>query len=414
MIKSSSKSVKTPRIPSYRKKTVKTSSGIRSYAVVTFDRKDIVLAQWNTQASKQEYQRVIAEWLAAGKVSSKQDVITVSEICVDYTKASKKRYQDKDGNPTEEFKTVQRIMRLLRSNFGRTDASEFKALRFKAIRQIIAENGVSETKPAPICRYVVNKYCRHIIRAFKLAAENEKLSADNYQSMKAVETLRKGRTDARETDPIKPVSLETIEKTKQHLHGIAADMVRLQLLTAMRPGELCQLKPSCIDRSGDIWLFTPEHHKNEHRDQDRIVCIGQEAQDILRSYLLRDPNAFCFDPSEAVEQQRRKRNLERTTPSNQGNYQGKTKVKRNPKRQAGKCYTTRSYRRVIHRACDAAGIPRWSPNRIRKTAGTIIRKASGSLEASQAVLGHKSKSTTERFYAELDVSLAADVMRQIG
>ena len=414
MINSSSKSAKTPRISVLSQEDGQNISGIRSYAVVTLIARILSLVNGTpSQSNKSTNGSSLNGWqLAKYHPSRTSSPFPKSALITPRHQRSDIRTQD--GNPTEEFKTVQRIMRLLRSNFGRTDASEFKALRFKAIRQIIAENGVSETKPAPICRYVVNKYCRHIIRAFKLAAENEKLSADNYQSMKAVETLRKGRTDARETDPIKPVSLETIEKTKQHLHGIAADMVRLQLLTAMRPGELCQLKPSCIDRSGDIWLFTPEHHKNEHRDQDRIVCIGQEAQDILRPYLLRDPNAFCFDPSEAVEQQRRKRNLERTTPSNQGNYQGKTKVKRNPKRQAGKCYTTRSYRRVIHRACDAAGIPRWSPNRIRKTAGTIIRKASGSLEASQAVLGHKSKSTTERFYAELDVSLAADVMRQIG
>ena len=267
MSNSSSESAKSPRIPSYRKKTVKTSKGIRSYAVVTFDRKDIVLGQWNTKTSKQEYQRAIGEWLAAGKVSTKQNVITVSEICVDYTKASKKRYQDQDGKPTEEFKTVQRIMRQLRSNYGGTDASEFKALRFKAIRQVIAENGLSENNPAPICRHVVNKYCRHIIRAFKLAAENEKLQPENYQSMKAVETLKKGSTTAHETDPIKPIEEELVEKTLQHLHGIAADMVRIQLLTGMRPGELCQLRPTDIDRSGEIWVFTPAHHKKEHRDQ---------------------------------------------------------------------------------------------------------------------------------------------------
>lgn len=130
--------------------------------------------------------------------------------------------------------------------------------------------------------------------------------------------------------------------------------------------------------------------------------------------MLRDPSSYCFDPSEAVEQVRRRRNLERKTPEGQGSFRGSRKRRGKPKRQAGRQYTTASYRRAIHRACDAAGIKRWSPNRIRKTAGTIIRKETGSLEAAQACLGHKSRSTTERFYAAIDTALAAEVMRKIG
>lgn len=395
------------KTPSYRKKTVPTTKGKICYGVVRINGKDIYLGRWNTKASKSEYQRVIGEWLACGTAPANQpETISVTEICVDYTREMKKRYRDENGKPTEEYKTVQRIMQSLRSSYGPTNAAEFKALRFKAMREKFVQKG--------LCRYVVNKYCRHIVRAFKLAAENEKLSPENYQSLQSVESLRKGRTEAKETEAIQPVSVETIDQTIEHLHGILADMVRLQLLTGMRPGELCQLKPEHIDRSNDIWVFTPEHHKNAHRDQSRAICIGEQAQQILNPYLLRPDSQFCFDPSEAVEQVRRKRNLERKTPDGQGNYRGSTKAKRKPKRQAGNQYTTASYRRAIHRACDSAGIPRWSPNRIRKTAGTIIRKETGSLESAQAVLGHKSRSTTERFYAAIDTALAAEVMRKIG
>lgn len=393
------------KTPSYRKKVVPTTKGRIAYGVVRLNGKDIYLGKWNSKASKQEYKRVIAEWLAGG-TGTTSDEISVSEICVDYTLEMKKRYRDESGKPTEEFKTVQRIMKLVRSVYGDSNAAEFKALRFKAMREKIVETGV--------CRYVVNKYCRHIIRAFKLAAENEKLSAENYNSLKSVESLRKGRTDAKETEPIQPVSLETIDATIEHLHDIAADMVRLQLLTGMRPGELCQLKPEHINRDDDIWVFIPETHKNAYRDQSRAICIGEQAQEILNPYLLRPASSYCFDPSEAVEQVQRRRNLERVTPEGQGNCRGSSKRRGKPKWKPGNKYTTASYRRVIHRACDSAGIPRWSPNRIRKTAGTIIRKETGSLEAAQACLGHKSRSTTERFYAAIDTALAAEVMRKIG
>lgn len=393
--------------PSYRKKVVPTTKGKIAYAVVWINGKDIYLGKWNSPESKREYDRVVGEWKAAGRISGKADEpISVTEICLDYTLEMKKRYLDPNGNPTEEFKTVQRIMKSLRATYGRTPAEEFKALRFKAFREQLIDTGIS--------RYVVNKYCRHVIRAFKLAAENEKLPAENYQTMKAVETLKKGRTNARETDAIKPVPVDVIERTIQHTHGIVADMVRLQLLTGMRPGEVCQLRPGDIDRSDEIWVFTPERHKNLHRDQSRAICLGQRAQQLLAPYLLRAADKYCFDPAEAIEQVRRRRNLERKTPAHQGNYRGSKKSRRKPLRQAGDCYTTSSYRRAIHRACDAANLDRWSPNRIRKTAATLIRKETGNLEAAQAVLGHKSKSTTERFYAEIDLSLAATVMRAIG
>jgi integrase len=55
---------------------------------------------------------------------------------------------------------------------------------------------------------------------------------------------------------------------------------------------------------------------------------------------------------------------------------------------------------------------RWSPNRLRHTAGTQIRKRYG-LEAAQVALGHKMADVTQ-IYAERDLALAAKVMREVG
>ena len=393
--------------PSYRKKSIRSKSGFIDYAFVRLDGKDVLLGKWNSKESKTKYKSVISQWLSPVLNDSQTpSELTVSEICVDYANDAKQRYRKLNGKCSNEWNMVQRILKDVRRLYGKSPASEFKSLRFKAMRDEFVKQGLS--------RYTVNKYSRHIIRAFQLAAENEKLSPENYQSMQAVKPLQKGKTKAPEADRIQPIDESTVETTLQHLHGIAVDMVRIQLLTGMRPGEVCQLKPNCIDSSGEIWLFKPEHHKNEHRDQSRVICIGKQAQDILRPYLLRDKDSFCFEPSEAVEQVRRRRNLERNTPEGQGNVRGSSLKHGKRKRTAGNQYSTSAYRRAIHRACDAAGIPRWSPNRLRKTAGTKIRRETGSLEVAQAVLGHKSRSTTERFYAEIDVTLAADIMKKIG
>ena len=135
------------KIPSYRRKKV----GKHIYGLVVLNGKEIYLGKWNTRASKQEYDRVIGEWLAGGKLPEESSLVSVTEVAVNYTQEMKKRYQDKDGNATEEYKTVKRIMKSLRQNYGDTDAAKFKALAFKAMRQHFVKSG--------LCRYVVNKYC---------------------------------------------------------------------------------------------------------------------------------------------------------------------------------------------------------------------------------------------------------------
>jgi integrase len=55
---------------------------------------------------------------------------------------------------------------------------------------------------------------------------------------------------------------------------------------------------------------------------------------------------------------------------------------------------------------------RWSPNRLRHSAATEVRRRFG-LEAAQHVLGHASANTTE-IYAERDAAAAQEIARKIG
>ncbi|TWU13894.1 Phage integrase family protein [Symmachiella macrocystis] len=55
---------------------------------------------------------------------------------------------------------------------------------------------------------------------------------------------------------------------------------------------------------------------------------------------------------------------------------------------------------------------RWSPNRLRHSAGTEIRKRYG-LEAAQVILGHASADVTQ-VYAERDLQKAVEIMREVG
>ncbi len=179
--------------------------------------------------------------------------------------------------------------------------------------------------------------------------------------------------------------------------------------------------------SGDVWQYRPESHKTEHHGRERIILIGPQAQDVLRPYLLRDKETYCFVPADSERKRRAELHEARKIPLHYGNRPG-TNRKRKPKRAAGGRYTTDSYRRAIDRACDKAfpapddATPeqarqwkiehRWAPNRLRHSAATEIRKRFG-LEAAQVVLGHSDADVTQ-IYAERDMAKAAAVIREVG
>lgn len=228
-----------------------------------------------------------------------------------------------------------------------------------------------------------------------------------------------------------------VETTLEQLPEVVADMVRLQLSTGMRPGEVRLVRPCDIDRSEGVWKLRPESHKTEHHGRERVVAIGPQAQSILLKYLARDPAMYCFRPCDSEAKRRADAHDRRKTPLSCGNRPGNSK-KQSPKRTAGECYTVASYRRAIQRACDKAfphprlsyklrsafteeekqelrGWQRqhhWSPNQLRHTAATKIREGFG-LEAAQVYLGHSQAYVTE-IYAEKNFALAERVARQIG
>ena len=267
-----------------------------------------------------------------------------------------------------------------------------------------------------------------VTRCFKWGASEELIPASVYHGLTAVEGLRKGRTAAREPAPVQPVEEALVEATLPHMPAIVADMVRFQRLTGCRPGEVCQLRPMDLDRSGEVWQYRPASHKTEHHGRERIIFIGPQAQAIILPYLQRDAAASCFSPAESVKAMRETRLLARKTPLRRGNRKG-TNRKANPQRTAKDRYTKDSYARAIRRAVDKANkfyadqaeemqtekpatLAYWAPNRLRHTCATEVRKKFG-LEASQVVLGH-AKADVTQVYAERDSALAVEVMKKIG
>ncbi|MCB0311330.1 MAG: site-specific integrase, partial [Bdellovibrionales bacterium] len=257
----------------------------------------------------------------------------------------------------------------------------------------------------------INKQINRVIAMFKWAAKKEFCSGTVPPQLKTLGGLKKGRTRARETAGISCVADKIIDKTLVQLPEIVADMVRFQRLTGTRPGEVCSIRPCDIDRSKKVWIYEPDSHKTEHHEKGRIVPVGPKAQKILLPYLLRRSESFCFSPKESVERARRKQEAGRKTPRSCGNRRGTNRVP-SPKNPPSDRYKVSSYRTAIRRACDKLEMEVWTPNQLRHTAATQIRKEFG-VEAAQVICGHETADVTQ-VYAERDLELAIKVAEAVG
>lgn len=208
-----------------------------------------------------------------------------------------------------------------------------------------------------------------------------------------------------------PVGDGDIQVTLQHLPRVVADLVRFQRLTGCRPTEACSVRPRDINRDGPVWVCRPESHKTEHHGRERLIAVGPDGQRVLGPYLNRGPDEYCFSPSESESLRLEAKHAQRETPISRGNRPGSNR-KPSPARPAGSRYTKDSYNRAIARACKKAGIEKWTPNQLRHTRATEVRKAFG-LEASQVTLGHSNANVTQ-IYAERDLAKAIEVALKLG
>jgi integrase len=224
-------------------------------------------------------------------------------------------------------------------------------------------------------------------------------------------------------------------------------MIELQLLTGMRPGEVCAMRPADVDTTGAVWVYRPGQHKLAYRGRPREVVLGPKAQAVLRAFAPPGPGDYYFSPRRAIAGRRAERAAARRTPRYPSHARAAVgKRVAAPTRRPAERYNVSGYGHAVARGCDRAFPPpaplarrpdetvgawqarltpaereqlaawraahRWHPNQLRHTFATAVRKAHG-LEAAQVLLGH-AKADVTQVYAERDAGLAARVAAEVG
>ncbi len=366
--------------------------------------RDFYLGPFRSKASRIEYDRLIGEWLANGRRLAQPDrssEVTVNRVLAAFIDHAEQHYR-KNGQPTGEAQNFVYALAHVRRLYGQRPATEFRGLALKTVREKMIAAGD--------CRNRINRQVSRIKHVFKWAVANELIPPDSYQALVTVEGLDRGRSNARESFPVRPVDEQYARAIFRFVSPQVRAMIELQLLTGMRPGEVVLMRNGDIDRSRATWVYRPATHKTEHHGFQRQVVLGPRAQEVIRPFLKQDGGAYLFSPKEAQAIRHARQRDERRTPLTPS--QRARKPMKRPRIAPADHYPRESYANAIRRACLFAGVVRWHPNQLRHTAATMLRKRYG-LEVARAALGHRSAVTTER-YAEVDTERVAEVMQQVG
>jgi len=436
-----------PSVPTYRRKGGR--AVVSLFDTDTQQRHDISLGEWDSATSRENYHRIIAEWLAAGRRIPQQEgkparpdpranLFSVAQLCVQYM-------EDRLTKPIchGDLTSLKLAIRILVDHYGRQPAESIGPNALRALRMAMTKAGRQGWT-----RGFVTKAMGMVKRIFKWGVGHELIDPRVIQAQGALESVRAGTEGFREGRKITPPPDFMVEASLKHLPPELVAVVRLQQLTGGRPSELLGLTPGDFDgvSQDGVWIVELGKHKTAYKGKRRTLIFGPRAQGILEAFVAGRPDdEFLFKPSEVVARRRAIATENRKTPAGQGNAVG-THRQIDPKRVPGDRYDAAAYGRAIIYACRKAFPPpehlrrqrgesrgewkarlgaqwaelltwerehRWFPYQLRHGAATEIRRQVGPEEAA-IVLGHSSMTLTDAVYAERDLNKAVKVMAAIG
>lgn len=360
-------------IPSY---LLHSSSG---QARVRIDGKDHLLGEYDSEESKIRYAELISGTVPVKPADADEEDIpavdqgvSVNEICLSFLTHAKTHYV-KNGKPTSELYCFKSCIKVLRELYGMAPANTFGPKRLKTVRAKMIDLGWA--------RGNINRMVCRIRQIFKYAIEEELIGGGDDEEdqrdviimtrLKSVAPLLAGKTEAHDNAPREALEVKAINAVKKLVRPLVADLIDLQLHTGARSGELVALTPSTINRSGKTWKSVLADHKTVHHGARRAVHFGPKAKVIIE------------------------KRMAETKPG-------------------GKLFpiTRTAYCRAVTRACDKAGIERWTPHWLRHTFCTRVREKLG-IEAAQSMAGHTKSQATADYAKKMD-RLAAKTAATVG
>lgn len=389
------------------------------HGFVYLDGRQHFLGPFDHPDTRIKFDRLIAQWLAKGRPKSgtptARESPTVAMIAAAFLVHADAYYRSSAGVPTGEASNFRDSLRPVLKMYRSLPAADFDQERLEAVRAAMVASGLART--------TINTRVNRIRRVWRWAASKKMVPAAVHGELMTLSPLLRNRTEAKEPTGVEPVDAAAVEATLPHMPGPVAAMVRVQMLTGCRVGEVVRMRGDELDRSVEPWEYTPGQHKGQHKGRRRMIPIGPRCREVIAPFLARC-GGWLFRPVDAAEES-----------AGEGGLGRKARARLKPRYECG------VYAQAIVRACDRAfphptisqirvsrsvkltdeqkaelkawrKAHRWSPLQIRHTVGTAVRRRLG-VEAAQAVLGHAKADVTQVYAERLD-GVAKDFATEAG
>lgn len=223
------------------------------------------LGKFGTAEAEERDRRILAEYVTTGDVprtTEPDDAISVNELVLRFWKEHVAVAYRKNGKNTSEVSLFRSALDIVKNLFGSMPVDQFSPKCLRLARELMYRP--KEEAGKGWTRQTTNSQTRRITQMFRWGVSHELAAPEVLHRLEAIEGLKKGRTEASENGRIEAISIRSLRPTLRQLPTVVRDMVRFQLRTGCRPGEVCQIRPCDVVRDGAVWEYTPESHKTEH------------------------------------------------------------------------------------------------------------------------------------------------------
>ncbi len=406
----------------------------RPLAYAKFDRRTVSFGPAGPDATA-AFDRMLAQWIANGRrfVEADDGGHSVADVVAAFLVHAEPIYS------ADAFENLKRAVDPVLHDFAQLPAEEFGVSCLEKIqndlanveRQRVRKRRTKASKAAPaagdaptgavakpeptyfLTRATIRARINAIRRCWRWAEQRRMVSRGTWEHLRTLEHVRPGRTKARESRIVEAVPWEWVEPVLPHLSTPLRMAVLLQWHSGMRSGEVCTLTGAQLDRSSEVWIYRPRQHKGVWKGRERTIRFGPKAKEILQGLLKLDPNAALVSPRDAIAEQKAEKARRRKTKVQPSQLKRAEEHAANPKLDVAEFYDANTYRRAVHRACQRADVPTWSPHMLRHACAARLFEA-GEFEAARCVLGHSRLDMTRHYAQSAEARLAADAMKRHG
>ena len=338
---------------------------------------------------------------AVEQLINPNNIVTVDELLDQYLAWARKSTQPTaEGRANYIVERTERIRGFL-NEYDNWTIQDFGPEELKDVQEAMQNYQYQRGKNrAHYTRRGVNDNLKHIRAIWGWGVGRELVTYSQAKRLEEVKTLRIGQ--GLDVPKRRKITEQEFRRVVRAVNSVVGDMLRLAWSTAMRPGEICKMRPFDIIRDDpDCWLYVPGRDKSplgEHKTMRfgrlRVITLTATAQKILHQRI-KDftSKEYVFKPADAIKEMNQGRAENRRTPLSYGNRPG-TNRKSHPMITPGERYTANSLRIACRRGCARAGVETFTLYDLRRSAATGTRSILGK-EAAKVLLGHTKTDTTD-------------------